>query len=321
MLNRESSNRDKAKGHWSVTLYSHGVMIKDWRELSETSKHVRAKRGQIKGWSSASRRRMREFMLTSLPPSEWQLLGATLTLPPEVSFSAEKDIFKAFSRSVQKAGFGMVWRMEVQRRGALHWHCLIAAPVTDSDRDTWRHFKGDGFNEFRGDTSSRVASMWHDSLQCAGFLTPAALKHSADVRGGGDDGRWLRYMQDHASKSKQSQVADGRGRHWGIVGRSVFRRSSGLGSIVFNRDDAGDRQFAVFLRYMRRWSTPLVQCNLDPVGRRLGYTCRRGHWGRSVWFKSPSHVARLLSFAKGRSVGRVGSRSAFFGIPLPSLPF
>ncbi|HIJ69317.1 MAG TPA: hypothetical protein HPP57_07415 [Deltaproteobacteria bacterium] len=82
---------------------------------------------------------------------------------------------------------------------------------------------------------------------------PGANLHAVDIKKQGDSGAWMRYMQDHASKAKQEQVAVNCGRQWGVVGRKRFKKC--LPSEVYTLTDS---QRDKFLRGLQRLSTPRV---------------------------------------------------------------
>jgi hypothetical protein len=127
---------------------------------------------------------------------------------------------------------------------------------------------------------------------------PGAYEFSAHVQtneGHGWRGAWLRYLQDHASKAKQEQIAEGM-RHWGIVGRKRFKR-------VTPSDAYGltERQWWALLRRVQRLSTPSIPDGKSPFGRRLGFRTRRGSGhGASVWFGRPETLLRLVDWAMGQ---------------------
>ena len=87
-------------------------------------------RGAVKGWSSASRRRMREFLIEHKPADGLEVYGVTFTVPgPPITPQESAHLFDHFSKNfVTRNGCGMVWRLEAQKRGAVHWHGILSAP-------------------------------------------------------------------------------------------------------------------------------------------------------------------------------------------------
>ncbi len=275
---------------------------------------VGSTRGEIKGWSKASRRRLRHVLLTSTGPEGTKPFGLTFTIPgvPALSPGESKIVWGNFCREVERLGLVMIWRLEVQERGALHWHAVLWAedmvpmkPRNKKDQD-WHP------------TKLALFDLWMDALRkappvdrpedpyygpegtwkvgiscCCRSAWPGADKWSFDCQDGhGARGAWLRYLQDHATKHKQAQIPEGIGRHWGIVGRS--RLKSLLPDHV---QELTDRQFKAVVRKMQRLATPMKPCPKAPFGKILGYTLRRGSKGTSVWFSKPETIRRLVEWA------------------------
>ncbi len=119
-------NNREYKGS-SISYYKGGVQLQGLRGAG--GKGPGGKRGAIKGWSMSSRRRMREFLLCHEIPEDYWQLGVTLTIPgPALTDDESKDLFDYWSNRANKQGWALVWRMEVQKRGAKHWHLLLALP-------------------------------------------------------------------------------------------------------------------------------------------------------------------------------------------------
>jgi len=111
----------------------------------------------------------------------------------------------------------------------------------------------------------------------------------------GDEVKLLRYMQDHATKAKQAQVADGWGRHWGKVGGDRWLPLQG-------EEEQGSRaEYARFMRMLRRLCTPHVKDKRAPFGCRLGFIPLRGSvgMGSAVYYSRVETCRRMLSAAAG----------------------
>jgi hypothetical protein len=121
---------------------------------------------------------------------------------------------------------------------------------------------------------------------------PGADNHAVDHQAGGDSGSWMRYLQDHASKSKQEQVGEDIGRHWGVIGRASFERVLPDKSVEMN-----DQQYARVLRVLQRLATPRLENPESVFGRSLARRVRRGSRGRSVWYSRPETIARIVAWA------------------------
>jgi len=88
------------------------------------------KRSEIKGWTAASRRRFRAWLLEHTCQDGWEFLNVTLTIPgPPVDPLQAKNIFKLWCDRLDRThNGGCIWRIEIQKRGQLHWHCLVTIP-------------------------------------------------------------------------------------------------------------------------------------------------------------------------------------------------
>lgn len=177
--------------------------------------------GDIKGWSLASRRRLRQFLMHHQVPEGWTVFGADLTVPalpegvpnPCVDRSGAESIFKNFRDRLDRIGVCSVWRMEIQPRKNTkrddirgveqpHWHIVGGLPP--------------------GVTLKDVSCRWVESLGERGKVRGAS-KCSANVRDVSDwRGARIRYLFDHTSKAALEQIAVGWGRHWGITRRSLW---------------------------------------------------------------------------------------------------
>lgn len=248
-------------------------------------------RDVITGWSSASRRRMREYMLTHSAPQGWATLGPSFTIPgPAVSPDTARKLWSRFCLLVFKAGWGMIWRVEIQARGVLHWHTLTIQEK--------RH-------------PADIAALWRRCLDDMGpvdHVTQSGTEYKNTLRGSlpgadvhacnisdesGSRGSWLRYMQDHATKAKQEQIPEAIGRHWGVVGRGRFVEVAPILKV-----DLSEKQYAKVLRCLQRLWTPSRPNPAAPFGRSLSYTPTRGRRGHAVAYTNPITAARLCEWAK-----------------------
>lgn len=201
------------------------------------------KRGRVGGFSKSARRRMRQWMLTHSAPDGWSVHGATFTIPgPVLPDDLERSIWKWFCREFQRKGWGMVWRLELQRRGARHFHALCILPNDVPSHNVvflwWDALRSVGAVTYSGECVHRVSSLM------AHF---GALDYSCRMQSdGGGRGAWMRYLADHASKSKECQEAIGKGRHWGLSVVIVLSRCFLIESnILTNRLITGSFGFTV----------------------------------------------------------------------------
>lgn len=289
---RTVANRDQSR---NVIFYAQGVQLRA-PSSAVAGAHKRAKRGEVTGWSRASRRRMRRFLLENEPPAQWTTSGVTLTIPgPVLPDDAEKAIFSHFSKNVLLAGWCMVWRLELQGRGARHWHGIISAPLPYRQlccktSCLW-HAALDSIGPRTYDPPAEVGDMIISGINHLS-MWPGADRRACQSEEGGGSGSWYRYICDHASKSKQEQVAAAKGRHWGIVGRSHFRPATPQETASLS-----DTEFFRFLRAFQRLTRPSVKAACI-FGRKLGWRSSRGSRGISEWFSRPDTVRRLVVWAR-----------------------
>lgn len=209
-----------------IVVYSKGVRYRPsatvWRGQTPPVRTA----GDIKGWSLQSRRRMREFLMTHIAPVGFRTVAVDLTYPalpvgsesPVVGREDAISIFRAFAKRLTRAGWGFVWRLEVQPRKTTrrqdicgmaqpHYHCIAICPADCEPmlaKDAWLSVLGER-GKVRG-----------------------AAEHAANVAvcDGWSVAR-IRYLQDHATKAKYEQIAVGWGRHWGVVNRGVWAEDKG----------------------------------------------------------------------------------------------
>ena len=245
------------------------------------------KRGRVGGFSKSARRRMRQWMLTHSAPDGWSVHGATFTIPgPVLPDDLERFIWKWFCREFQRKGWGMIWRLELQRRGARHFHALCILPDDVSSHNVvflwWDALRSIGSVTYPGESVQYVGSLM------AHF---GALDYSCQMQSDGGRGAWMRYLADHASKSKECQEAVGKGRHWGVVGRNRFVQ-------VFpdRVQQLDERSYFKFLRVYRRLCQTSKKSSCV-FGRKLGYRPKFGLFGNTVKFSRPEVIFRLVEWA------------------------
>jgi len=288
-----------------------GVVFRQY-QYSPGFKGDLSKRGVITEWSKSSRKRMREFMITHKAPDGWFNVGVTLTVPgPPLSVAETKQVWDIFRKSLTRFEIGFVWRLEVQKRGSVHWHLMCITPYMYKVK--FKDYEGGLlFNSFI--TEKWIAAV--DSLGVCNYdchietktkiitkqtglrsTFSGAQLHMVDCQLDKGTGSWMRYMQDHCSKTKQEQLPVGFGRHWGVVGKDFFV------SCIADSTEAVERKVYIrMLRQYRRLITPHVKPRKQYPGmcfeKRLGFTPSVGGKGKSVRFGNPETVKKLLNDAK-----------------------
>jgi hypothetical protein len=199
-----------------------------------------------------------------------------------------------FAKRCKRKGWGVVWRRELQKRLADHWHLIVSVKEPhgmDIQIEWWGALEAMG-------TCDHVVG---DRIYHGNRITfPGALYRACQVETKDLTGRWLRYMQDHSSKSKREQECTS-GRHWGVINKGLYR-------VVRPESELLSRgQYAKVLRGLRRMLRPRVRCPGVPFDCRLGYESSRGRIGSSSWFLELSKrgaVRRLIEWA--RNSDRIG---------------
>jgi len=307
---RLSNNSQKCQ----VAYYPQGVALKVSCPIVRSD--IRGKRGKVVEWSSSSRRRLRVCLLTHSAPKNWHTFGVTLTVPgPPLSVNEMKQLWDTFRYAIKDYPIGIIWRLETQERGSVHWHLLcICSPSLNIQRRS-QHGTIDALFQ-TSQTKHVLRALWLESVyQMGDCFHPAhtiekknkiyeipdyngnrmdirdAFIHAFHIDEDGGSGSWLRYLQDHASKAKQEQIAVGFGRHWGMIGKRHFEK---LDSQIV---DMQPKQYYRFLRSYRRMCTPSYPNPKCVFGRSLGYRPSRGNRGTSVWFSKPQSVKNLQEWA------------------------
>ena len=256
--------------------------------INSTCGENSAPRGKIVSWSAASRRRMREALLTLVPPETYCTYGVTLTVPGAVADSDEiKRIFHRYRVWATRCRLCAVWRLEVQSRGQLYYHLIVNAPAY------WN--------------PTECITAWLSHLGERASIA-GALSHACTIEPDtGETGKWLRYLADHSTKTKQHQLGVDIGRHWGIINKRLF-----TDMLPTTEYPLGSHHRAMVIRWLSRLCCPQLPfsdlsrkedykvCKKSrscPFGSSLGKRFRRGSRGRAVWFGRVDTVSRMCEAA------------------------
>lgn len=255
-------------------------------------------KGDIEGWSSSSRRRLRRFIHDYTSPAGWPNYGCTLTVPgPVLSPSQYKKLWTGFCSNMARKKILIIWRAEVQQRGAMHWHLIVSVPPSENDtltihrliRERW-WTAIDGLGEVHNYTMGNGTVITHATSRMALF---GAFERCVDIQPEKENDSWWRYLCDHASKSKQEQIGENIGRHWGVVGRkyAVPSISKEVCELTYSENFK-------LRRALRRLSTPRVKNENDPFGYSLGYAPKTSLYGRQDRFGHTKACSRLIAWVK-----------------------
>lgn len=294
------------------------------------SKHKKAKRGSIKGWSKSSRMRSRAFLINNTFPPHWVVFGLTLTIPAyPLTYPEAKRLFKHFQVYSKCLPYEMayVWRMEVQKRKQLHFHLIVGADLAHTNvfkiqkemLNLWiKCFKSLGMVEKRHTGSfkypteikdqpkkeyydyfklveSELSGYWEDEAQ-TNWIEAPYKKYSVKTEffPSNHYSHWLRYLINHTTKSKQYQIPNSAGKHWGYGGKKHF--------IPTNQKEIEitDKQYSAILRWQNRLQTPVLKDERE--GALFGKTkakgkAKRSSHGSKPYFGDPATAERMLNYA------------------------
>lgn len=276
------------------------------------------KRGEISWFSVAARRRMRNFLLSKEIKGACRF-GITLTVPWKGDNFAGlmdewRDCVSRFrhSFSYRFKNSGLVYRVELQKRGAPHIHAILS--MVDGDYLPSGVSPTDDLRLAMLQTA--ISKIWVKSVHnlhhgsVSGFLA-----HGVLVEPIVDDGAMFRYLADHATKQKQAQLGY-KGKQWGVIGEGKYTDiasdylafSNYLHRVIFLReiwkvcryrltDNKDTRKPCVF----GSRKTPRRIC--VKCGKRKFRISTR----RSVgdWYCSAATIARLFEWSRVQSLARL----------------
>jgi len=259
-----------------VKIYSQGIQTEVLSSgFNEGNKNPETRK-KIKTFSRASRRRLREFIMAGRPPKNWILYSGTFTIAgPVMNEQMETKLFADWCKNfINNETILMVWRKELQERGASHWHTIIAVP---------KKYKIDKI----------FTSWWKFVTDCddiGRMYLNGATKKMCEINLINNTAKWSRYMQDHMTKNKKNQIAK-TGRHWGVVNRKYLRKEKFSRSIYYD-----DKLYYQVLRVQRRLFTPFKKNLKSPFGYSLGFSSKRGNTGLACWFTEESKKKSLQRY-------------------------
>jgi len=197
--------------------------------------------------------------------------------------------FELFKKELRRLGWCAVWRMEVQERGVIHYHLLVSWPESYGVNNAIERIKmlwydaldrlpppavcrrSDHVITAKDGTIVHSYLLWGETVQMASLefrrsMWPQArdwVTSDGENRPGRavqieinseDSGAvWYRYLCDHASKTKQHQVAENLGRHWGVVNKSAYVPNESMDIQPLN-----EKAYFRVVRWLGRLRSPLV---------------------------------------------------------------
>lgn len=274
-----------------VAIYEHGIKLsRDRVRLLNQSKQS-SKRGKISSFSLKSSARLRNVFLTHDIPDSSKV-GWTLTLPwQDDLFDGEDapgwELFRALLNKVQiyykrnAPRSGYIFRVELQQRGVPHLHAIeYCAPGTEPTLGkVWFKLVVDHLST----PTDRLDAFYKYGVKRDGLQAK-------------DNTGYFRYLTDHASKHKQTQLGY-KGRQWGIVNRSAFQVEQGT-TYGLEKDE-----YRLLVRYFQRFNRYPVTKRL-PDGTRMVVKYRRNRRSAGASFlRGGSETAvKLVALARSNAV-------------------
>lgn len=217
-------------GSREMYIGRHGIL-----EKTHTGKglpdHLKScKRGKVRGFSAGSVRRLRETLFCKRVERSY-CLGTTFTVPWKTE-SCTPAVLKRFHATFNRFRVrfvtdfphsSFIYRVELQKRGAPHLHCVVYVSIDDCESDLAGRAAAMPDMARRALAKIAIRDLWVASLDSdiTWAQYRSAERHSVafDDLSGADCGALFRYLCDHASKKKQAQLGYP-GRQWGVIGRN-----------------------------------------------------------------------------------------------------
>jgi hypothetical protein len=284
----------------TAQIYPHGVItdrghLEKLKWKSQTTRKRGGIRSAITTFSSKSAANLRRLLVRVVCPLGWPCFGMTLTVPgPNIGPEEWRRLWSAFCQRARRIGyFALIWRIEMQKRGQPHVHCICwCKDGPEKLRMAWLENLGllgpyegprftvggnakppEGKSGFSGQEIMRV---------CHRGLWPGASDHAVRIDEVGSECNigWWRYLAAHASKSKQSQLG-WKGRQWGMINAQYLDLAKPI-LIELTR-----KAEVIVIRYLKR----LIWCRFA------------SSHGRQTWFVKPDTMKRLCAWAMQASGG------------------
>lgn len=182
----------------SLKYYEDGGVEHTLNVFVRSAKNGGGLRGKIKGCSVSSRRRLRRFLLENVGVGGCSQWGLTLTVGVKADAPTWRKVWVNYRRFIIHSQIPFVWRVELQKRGVPHLHCVLWGQESTCERckDKWLDLWGVGDD-------------------------PSHLEHAVSWRL--CDGGWYGYMILHNQKHLDGQGNSWEGRQWGVVNRHLFK--------------------------------------------------------------------------------------------------
>lgn len=250
-----------------VVFYRGASYLKTSREGVKT-KVGGGLRGDVTGFSSASRRRLMSTIAQIRREAALPLF-ITLTYPAEFPTAREsKKHLDAMNKRMRRAfpGAGWIWKLEPQERAAPHYHLLFWGASLEAVREVlpvaWYEIAGGGDEKHL---------RWHMGL--CGYGNKHCVQQVNSFRG-----VWS-YASKYLGKTFEVEGWENAGRFWGVVARQ---------NIPFGEkceEEIEQNQACTLMRYQRRFSGQRKQ-----IGRSVITFCDADQWISKIVNFQPREV-------------------------------
>jgi hypothetical protein len=280
----------------TVAIYHHGTItdrghLETLKWKSQATRKGGGIRSAITTFSSKSAANLRRLLAQVVGPKGWHCFGMTLTVPgPNIEPEEWRRLWHAYCQRLRRMGhFALIWRIEMQKRGQPHVHCICwSKDGPEQFRMAWLEnlgllgpYEGPKFTvggrkqPEKGENG--VPGPEQEIMRvCHRGLWPGASEHAVRIDEVGGEGNigWWRYLAAHASKSKQSQLG-WKGRQWGVINaRHLDLEQPHLIELTRKAE-------VKVMRYLKR----LIRCRFASAH------------GRQTWFVRTQTVRRLCTWA------------------------
>lgn len=223
---------------------SFGVPVK----INENVPRKLSKRGAVTRFSSKSCSRLRNLLLKLHRPAGSYTLAITLTIPGKASPEDWRKMLERFRYYLARLKIGMIWRVELQRRGVPHLHCVAVCDKIESSWGIWNAWVRTCDGVYEGLLPSEQGYICLPWSAHRGFIVYGFSCRVVQSAG------WFGYVAAHTAKNKQVQ-SGWLGRQWGIFNEKALTFEESVSATV-------DDRFMVFLcRCIRRRWRCRVNCN------------------------------------------------------------
>ena len=291
---------------FQIRLYDRGYSLYQSFRPDDSRRGGGGKRGKLTGAiSSASFRRLREFCITHDVPKV-DCWGITLTVPGIQLLDADifRKIHHKFVVWCNDRRVPLVWRVELQKRGQPHLHCVVFSPafVVLKLFHMWYKWLNSCDLVLNAEIVDNVEIKELVEISRA-FLRGSC--HAVELEKLDGDFRVWRYLVSHMSKSKQEQ-SGWHGRNWGVVCRELFVPVAADGFYV------SEKEFYMIRRWVRRLTLGAphnrkgrrVNKLLENVNNAKGRESKPFYKARKMrnkscayWLGDPGNVRLMMKFA------------------------